>query len=63
MEAADKVQYINYVKELPSEVARQAALSLYFHKTGTLNMLISPSHLSLSLSPQIGNEPLSLDLI
>ena len=28
----DKVQYINYIKELPSEISRNAAISLYFHK-------------------------------
>lgn len=28
----DKVQYINYMKDLPSEISRNAAISLYFHK-------------------------------
>ena len=30
IEAADKVKYIEYINELPSEVSKQAALSLYF---------------------------------
>jgi intraflagellar transport protein 80 len=32
IESVDKVQYINYVKDLPSDVTRSAALCLYFHK-------------------------------
>eukprot|EP01016_Furgasonia_blochmanni_P034705 TRINITY_DN3774_c0_g2_i1.p1 TRINITY_DN3774_c0_g2~~TRINITY_DN3774_c0_g2_i1.p1 ORF type:complete len:779 (-),score=217.27 TRINITY_DN3774_c0_g2_i1:42-2378(-) len=32
IEAVDKVEYINYVKELPSDISRNAALALYFHK-------------------------------
>jgi hypothetical protein len=29
---ADKVQFINYIKELPSEPSRNAALALYCKK-------------------------------
>lgn len=29
IDEADKVQFINYVKELPSEPARNAALAVY----------------------------------
>ncbi|EGR33781.1 intraflagellar transport protein, putative [Ichthyophthirius multifiliis] len=32
IEAADKVKYIEYINELPSEISKQAALSVYFHK-------------------------------
>lgn len=32
IDCADKVQFIIYVKELKSELVRNAALSLYFHK-------------------------------
>jgi len=32
IEAIDKVQFVNKVKELPSEYSRNAALALYFHK-------------------------------
>ena len=32
IDEADKVQYINYIKELPSEPSRNAALSLYCKK-------------------------------
>ncbi len=32
IDEADKVQYINYVKELPSDASRNAALSLYCKK-------------------------------
>jgi intraflagellar transport protein 80 len=30
IEAADKVKYIEYINELPSEISKQAALNLYF---------------------------------
>lgn len=33
IDEADKVQFINYIKELPSEPARNAALALYCKKT------------------------------
>lgn len=33
-EFIDKVQYINYIKDLPSEISRNAAIALYFHKNG-----------------------------
>ncbi|EAR82753.3 intraflagellar transporter (macronuclear) [Tetrahymena thermophila SB210] len=32
IEAADKVKYIEYINELPSDASKQAALSVYFHK-------------------------------
>lgn len=32
IDCADKVQFIIYVKELKSELVRNAALALYFHK-------------------------------
>ena len=32
IDEADKVQYINYIKELPSEQSRNAALALYCRK-------------------------------
>ena len=32
IDEADKVQFINYVKELPSEPARNAALAVYMKK-------------------------------
>jgi hypothetical protein len=35
-EFIDKVQYINYIKDLPSEISRNAAIALYFHKNGSL---------------------------
>jgi len=34
VESIDKVQFVNKVKELPSEASRNAALALYFHKPG-----------------------------
>jgi len=37
IECVDKVRFINYIKELPSEISRNAALSLYFHKSGLIN--------------------------
>lgn len=30
IEAADKVKYIEYIENLPSDIAKQAALNLYF---------------------------------
>ena len=33
IECVDKVRFVNYIKELPSEVSRNAALGLYFHKS------------------------------
>jgi len=33
IDEADKVQYINYVKELPSDAARNAALAMYCKKS------------------------------
>lgn len=33
IDEADKVRFINYVKELPSEAARNASLALYCKKT------------------------------
>lgn len=32
IECVDKVKYINYIKELPSDISRNAGLALYFHK-------------------------------
>ena len=32
IDEADKVQYINYIKELPSEPSRNAALAVYCKK-------------------------------
>jgi hypothetical protein len=32
IESADKVQFINYIKEKP-DLVRNAALMMYFHKT------------------------------
>jgi intraflagellar transport protein 80 len=33
VESIDKVQFVNKLKELPSEASRNAQLALYFHKT------------------------------
>ena len=42
IDEADKVQYVNYIKELPSEPARNAALSLYCKKVNEAeNILMS----------------------
>ena len=35
-EFIDKVQYLNYIKDLPSEISRNAAIALYFHKYGKI---------------------------
>ena len=32
IECVDKVQYITYIRDLPSEASRSSALALYFHK-------------------------------
>jgi len=40
VEAIDKVQFINKVKELPSEASKNAALALYFHKPNEAEQLL-----------------------
>jgi len=40
IEAIDKVQFINKVKELPSEPSRNAALALYFHKPAEAEQIL-----------------------
>jgi intraflagellar transport protein 80 len=42
---ADKVEYINYVKELPSEVSRQAALALFFKRYQEAEQILVQSKL------------------
>jgi intraflagellar transport protein 80 len=40
IDEADKVQFINKIKELPSEPARNAALSLYCHKINEAEQIL-----------------------
>ena len=45
IDEADKVQYINYIKELPSEPARNAALSLYCKKVNEAESILMGARL------------------
>jgi len=40
IESIDKVQFVNRVKELPSEASKNAALSLYFHKPNEAEQIL-----------------------
>lgn len=45
IDEADKVQFINYIKELPSEPARNAALALYCKKTQEAEQILISARL------------------
>ena len=45
IDEADKVQYINYIKELPSEPSRNAALALYCRKNNEAEHILLQSKL------------------
>ena len=45
IDEADKVQYINYIKELPREPARNAALSLYCKKVNEAESILMGARL------------------
>lgn len=45
IDEADKVQYINYIKELPSEPSRNAALALYCKKTTEAEQILMSARL------------------
>lgn len=56
----DKVQYINYIKDLPSEISRNAAISLYFHKYGFF--LIIDEALSILLQAKLFYRAIKLNI-
>ena len=45
IDEADKVQYINYIKELPSEPSRNAALALYCKKINEAEQILMTARL------------------
>jgi intraflagellar transport protein 80 len=56
----DKVQYINYIKDLPSEISRNAAISLYFHKYGFF--IIIDEALSILLQAKLFYRAIKLNI-
>lgn len=45
IDEADKVQFVNYIKELPSEPSRNAALALYCKKVNEAEQILTQARL------------------